>query len=59
MFFCVMRRALTKNSIIRNIVVMNWFLVGFFGHSVVAKSFLIKTIQKFAQNKICIKFALA
>jgi uncharacterized membrane protein YuzA (DUF378 family) len=54
-----MRRALTKNSIIRNTVVMNWFLVGFFGHSLVAKSFLIKTIQKFAQNKICIKFALA
>jgi hypothetical protein len=38
---------------------MNWFLVGFFLPFGEAKSFLIKTIQKFAQNKICIKFALA
>ena len=59
MFFCVMMRSLTKISIIELIRVMNWFLVGFELVTLRAKSFLIKTIQKFAQNKICIKFALA
>jgi hypothetical protein len=59
MFFYVIRRALTKNSTIEIRVVMNWFLVGFLWLWVKPKSFLIKTIQKFAQNKICIKFALA
>ena len=59
MFFCVMRRALTKNSIIQKREVMIWLLVGFWMPYDDPKSFLIKTIQKFAKNKICIKFALA
>jgi hypothetical protein len=59
MFFCVIRRALTKNSKIRIQLVMNWFLRYLLFIWVRPKIFLIKTIQKFAQNKICIKFALA
>jgi hypothetical protein len=59
MFFCVIRRALTKNSKIRIQLVINWFLRHLLFIWVKPEIFLIKTIQKFAQIKICIKFALA
>jgi hypothetical protein len=59
MFFCVIRRALTKNSKIRIQLVTHWFLRYLLFFGVKPKKNSIKTTQKFAQNKICIKFALA